>query len=119
LENSLFSGNPDLRLGLNEDLVIGRGGSAGYGAVALEDVNFNDVCRLDHFESERVLEFTPPEGEFVVLNYRVAGEFRVPFRVFSIIDEDLSVARLEVLLKVRVYSLCLALDSTLLACFCF
>ncbi|KAH8091495.1 hypothetical protein JL720_5802 [Aureococcus anophagefferens] len=51
---SYLSGNPELRLALNEDL----------------------SC------------FLPPEGEFVVLNYRCTGDFRAPFRVLPQIEES-------------------------------
>lgn len=97
---SYLSGNPDLRMGLNEDLLIGRN-SGGYGSVTLDDCNFHECVRLDHFDHERTLEFTPPDGEFVVMNYRIAGEFRVPFRIFPIIDESLATSKIEVLIKVR------------------
>ena len=37
---SYLSGNPELRLALNEDLVIGKGGA--YGSVVLDDCNFHE-----------------------------------------------------------------------------
>lgn len=55
---SFLSGNPELRLALNEDLVIGKGGS--YGSVILDDCNFHECVRLDEFESSRTLHFIPP-----------------------------------------------------------
>jgi AP-4 complex subunit mu-1 len=55
---SFLSGNPELRLALNEDLVIGKGGS--YGSVVLDDCNFHECVRLDEFEATRTLHFIPP-----------------------------------------------------------
>lgn len=55
---SFLSGNPELRLALNEDLVIGKGGN--YGSVILDDCNFHECVRLDEFESSRTLHFIPP-----------------------------------------------------------
>ena len=57
---SYLSGNPELRL-----------------ALVLDDCNFHECVRLDDFETSKLLSFVPPEGEFVVLNYRCTGDFRV------------------------------------------
>jgi AP-4 complex subunit mu-1 len=55
---SFLSGNPELRLALNEDLVIGKGSA--YGSVVMDDCNFHECVRLDEFESSRTLHFLPP-----------------------------------------------------------
>lgn len=54
-----------------------------------QDCNFHECAKLDEFESLRQLSFTPPDGEFVLLNYRINAEFRCPFRLFpSVCDID-------------------------------
>lgn len=95
---SYLSGNPELRLALNEDLVVGKGGP-GEG-VTLDDCNFHECVRLDDFETSRLLTFIPPEGEFVALNYRCTGEFRAPFQVMPQIEE-ISPFQLEIAILVR------------------
>lgn len=85
LMKSFLSGNPELRLALNEDLVIGKGSA--YGSVVLDDCNFHECVHLDEFESSRTLHFLPPDGEFALLNYRVTTDFRVPFKIFPMIEE--------------------------------
>jgi AP-4 complex subunit mu-1 len=95
---SFLSGNPELRLALNEDLVIGKG--SGYGSVVLDDCNFHECVRLDEFESTRSLHFIPPEGEFAVLNYRVTGDIRCPFKIFPSIEET-GQYKVEVLCMIR------------------
>lgn len=55
------------------------------------------------FESEKTLVFTPPEGEFALMNYRISSEFHIPFRLVPFIDE-LSGNRLDISLKVFNYS---------------
>ena len=95
---SYLAGNPELRLALNEDLVVGKGGP--YGTVVLDDCNFHECVRLDDFEAQRLLSFVPPEGEFVVLNYRTAGDFRAPFRVLPQIEEA-TPYQLEIIVLVR------------------
>ena len=89
---SYLAGNPQLRLALNEDLVVGKdvprgvygGGNTG---AKVDDMNFNDCVNLTEFETARTLSFIPPDGEFVVLNYRITGEFPTPFRIFPSIEE--------------------------------
>lgn len=97
---SYLSGNPGLRLALNEDLVVGKENAVGYAGVVLDDCNFHECVNLDDFESTRTLALIPPDGEFVVMNYRVTSEFRAPFRVFPTIEES-SPYKVELLLKVR------------------
>jgi len=99
---SYLSGNPGLRLALNEDMVVGRenAGSGGYGGLLLDDCNFHECVNLDDFDGGRTLALIPPDGEFVLMNYRVTSEFRAPFRVYPVVEET-SPYRLELLLRVR------------------
>mmetsp|Transcript_11584 Transcript_11584/g.18380 ORF Transcript_11584/g.18380 Transcript_11584/m.18380 type:complete len:454 (-) Transcript_11584:15-1376(-) len=102
---SYLMGNPDLRLALNEDLVIkgqALGGfHGGYGAVTLDDCNFHECVDLQEFSSMRTLCLSPPDGEVAVMNYRItSGEFRAPFRIYPHV-EQMSKSRIEVTIKVR------------------
>eukprot|EP01009_Symbiontida_sp_KSa7_P000136 NODE_102_length_1455_cov_557.566856_g80_i0.p1 GENE.NODE_102_length_1455_cov_557.566856_g80_i0~~NODE_102_length_1455_cov_557.566856_g80_i0.p1 ORF type:complete len:376 (-),score=60.07 NODE_102_length_1455_cov_557.566856_g80_i0:216-1343(-) len=98
---SFLAGSPELRLGLNEDLVVGKTDSRrGYSTVVLDDCNFHETVDYRDFEVDRTLTFRPPDGEFTVLNYRVTSEFTLPFRVFPFI-EQLGPYKLEVTLKIR------------------
>lgn len=100
---SFLSGNPELRLALNEDLTIGKQSApaaGSYGAVVLDDCNFNPLVNLSEFEHGRVLSFHPPDGEFTVLNYRITGEYRAPFKLFPSIEET-SATKIELAIHVR------------------
>jgi AP-4 complex subunit mu-1 len=99
---SYLAGNPELKLALNEELVVGKGnaGTGGYGAVELDDCNFHECVKLNAFDSQRVLTFVPPDGEFVVMNYRITSDFRTPFRMFPFF-ELVSPYKVEVIVKVR------------------
>lgn len=105
---SYLSGNPEIRLALNEDLSIGTGGSSGYGyggsggmsMVLLDDCNFHESVRLDDFDLDRTLTLVPPDGEFSVMNYRMTQEFKTPFRVFPVIEET-GPFKAELVVKVR------------------
>jgi len=95
---SYLSGNPELRLALNEDLVVGKGGPGG--GVTLDDCNFHECVRLEDFETSRLLTFIPPEGEFIALNYRCTGDFRAPFQVLPQVEE-ISQFQVEIAILVR------------------
>ncbi|KAL2317635.1 hypothetical protein Fmac_031511 [Flemingia macrophylla] len=104
---SYLSGNPEIRLALNDDLSIGGSqgsvygyrSSSGSGTVILDDCNFHESVRLDSFDMDRTLSLVPPDGEFPVMNYRMTQEFRPPFRINALIEEAGSL-KAEVILKV-------------------
>ncbi|CAI0467835.1 unnamed protein product [Linum tenue] len=99
---SYLSGNPEIRLALNEDLAIGTSdyrSSSGSGSVILDDCNFHESVRLDSFDIDRTLSLVPPDGEFPVMNYRMTQEFKPPFRINTLIEEAGSL-RAEVILKI-------------------
>ncbi|XVE95195.1 hypothetical protein REPUB_Repub02eG0075500 [Reevesia pubescens] len=84
---SYLTGNPEIRLALNEDLSIGRGGGSVY-------------VRLDSFDMDRTLALVPPDGEFPVMNYRMTQEFKPPFCINCLIEEA-GHLKAAVILKVR------------------
>eukprot|EP00545_Synedropsis_sp_CCMP1620_P004974 CAMPEP_0119014752 /NCGR_PEP_ID=MMETSP1176-20130426/10363_1 /TAXON_ID=265551 /ORGANISM="Synedropsis recta cf, Strain CCMP1620" /LENGTH=459 /DNA_ID=CAMNT_0006967991 /DNA_START=69 /DNA_END=1445 /DNA_ORIENTATION=+ len=96
---SYLAGNPELRLALNEDLIVGRG-TGQYGSVTVDDIIFNDCVNLTEFDSARTISFVPPDGEFSVLNYRITGEFNAPFRIFPSIEE-IDSKKLEISIMIR------------------
>ncbi|XP_054788925.1 AP-4 complex subunit mu-like [Prosopis cineraria] len=104
---SYLSGNPEIRLALNDDLTIGGGqgptygynSSTGSGAVVLDDCNFHESVRLDSFDMDKTLTLIPPDGEFPVMNYRMTQEFRSPFRINALIEEA-GTHKAEVILKI-------------------
>ncbi|KAK1287526.1 hypothetical protein QJS10_CPB19g01523 [Acorus calamus] len=104
---SYLTGNPEIRLALNEDLSIGRTGASVYdynsssgGVVILDDCNFHESVHLDSFDVDRTLTLVPPDGEFAVMNYRMTQEFKPPFRINALIEEA-GALKAEVILKIR------------------
>ncbi|CAK9234259.1 unnamed protein product [Sphagnum jensenii] len=105
---SYLSGNPEIKVGLNDDISIGHAGSGSYeygagggvGMVLLDDCNFHESVRLDDFELDRTLTLIPPDGEFPIMNYRMTQEFKPPFKVYPVIEEA-GPFKAEVVLKVR------------------
>lgn len=95
---SYLRGNPEIRIALNEDLVVAnREGESGLGSsyssagggvgAILDDCSFHECVRLDDFDSSRTIQMVPPDGEFDVMKYRTTSDFRPPFRLFPQIVE--------------------------------
>eukprot|EP00884_Botryococcus_braunii_P011632 jgi/Botrbrau1/2046/Bobra.0047s0023.1 len=80
-----LSGMPDVRLGLNDKL---------------EDVTFHQCVNLGRFNTEKVVSFVPPDGEFELMKYRCQENIALPFKVLPIINE-LGRTRLEVNVKLK------------------
>lgn len=101
---SYLSGNPPLRVCLNEDLVIsGEGVSNQYSSSSsaiLDDVIFHESADLSEFESNRVLNLIPPDGEFCLMNYRISTVPKLPFRLYPTVD-IISNDRVDVQIAIR------------------
>ena len=95
---SYLLGNPELRLALNDNLIIG--GSGEMGKAAIYDCSFYECVDATNFENTKTLTINPPDGEFLVMNYRIKGEFQTPFRIYTFIDE-LNSFQLQMTLKIR------------------
>jgi AP-1 complex subunit mu len=71
---SQLSGMPTLKLGLNDKVlfeILGKSETAQKKAVELEDVKFHQCVSLEKFRTERTIIFTPPDGAFDLMNYRL------------------------------------------------
>lgn len=53
----------------------------------MESCNFHECVDLELFESQRLLTFKPPDGEFILMNYRAQSVNGVPFRVIPIVED--------------------------------
>jgi AP-4 complex subunit mu-1 len=84
---SYLKANPELKLVLNDDMIIGRPSGYSSGSV-IDDCNFHPSVQSRDFESQRTLFITPPDGEFVVMNYRINTEFSAPFNIYTTIEEN-------------------------------
>eukprot|EP01087_Luapelamoeba_hula_P004597 TRINITY_DN14530_c0_g1_i1.p1 TRINITY_DN14530_c0_g1~~TRINITY_DN14530_c0_g1_i1.p1 ORF type:complete len:446 (+),score=73.19 TRINITY_DN14530_c0_g1_i1:127-1338(+) len=99
--HSYLKGNPEMRLGLNQDLVVGQSSEFRYGGGSTIDaISFHECANISMFEADKTVVFHPPDGEFVVLNYHISQEFPIPFRVQPVI-EDLGEGRVDLIVKIR------------------
>lgn len=70
------------------------------GSVVLDDCNFHECVDTRDFEAMKTVSINPPDGEFLVMNYRINGEYPAPFRIYPFVDEDTGY-RLKFTVKVR------------------
>jgi AP-1 complex subunit mu len=69
---SSLSGMPELKLGLNDKTLFEMTGKQSRNKlIELEDIKFHQCVRLNKFDTERLITFIPPDGEFDLMSYRV------------------------------------------------
>ncbi|KAJ5099548.1 AP-2 complex subunit MU [Penicillium argentinense] len=101
-----LSGTPECKFGLNDRLLLDNGESSGgngsrggfsgaagkatraaAGSVTLEDCQFHQCVKLGRFDSDRIISFVPPDGEFELMRYRATENVNLPFKVHPIVRE--------------------------------
>lgn len=97
---SYLRGNPGLRLVLNDDLTVGKGGAGPPSSVILDDCAFHESVDTRDFDALKTLAIAPPDGEFLVMNYRINGDYQTPYRVYPFIDE-MNSYKLQFTLKIK------------------
>lgn len=71
-----LSGMPECRFGLNDKLLLEKEASTTgvtrkkKAAIQLDDVSFHQCVKLAKFDTDRVVSFVPPDGEFDLMKYR-------------------------------------------------
>ncbi|MES1918832.1 hypothetical protein MHBO_000732 [Bonamia ostreae] len=81
---SYLSGMPELKLGLNDKIMVSRNASKKVSpakGVELDDIKLHQCVRLSRFESDRTISFIPPDGDFDLMTYRLNTHVRPPFSV--------------------------------------
>lgn len=97
-----LSGTPECKFGLNDRLLLDNDGllslpsgnrmgtkatKAAAGSVTLEDCQFHQCVKLGKFDSDRIISFVPPDGEFELMRYRATENINLPFKVHAIVNE--------------------------------
>lgn len=97
-----LSGTPECKFGLNDRLLLDSDGllslpsgnrmgtkatKAAAGSVTLEDCQFHQCVKLGKFDSDRIISFVPPDGEFELMRYRATENINLPFKVHAIVNE--------------------------------
>jgi AP-4 complex subunit mu-1 len=109
---SFLNGCPPVRMLLAENLIVGKEtpipevqDTTGRTLTAddfiiVDDMNFHQCMNLEKFDSDRLLQFNPPEGEFTALNYRITTNFNAPFLIRPMVEEK-SETKIELILQVK------------------
>lgn len=67
-----LTGMPELKLGLNDKTLFEMTGKQSRNKlIDLEDIKFHQCVRLNKFDTERLITFIPPDGDFELMSYRV------------------------------------------------
>lgn len=94
---SYLIGNPSLKLILNEDLTLADSNTPG--SIVLDDCNFHESVQHNEFLTNKALKIMPPEGEFIVMNYRITSDFSAPFKIYPFFETE---SPYKVVLKINV-----------------
>ncbi|XP_016410833.1 AP-4 complex subunit mu-1 [Sinocyclocheilus rhinocerous] len=93
----------EMRIGLNEELSIGKSQLKGYSsAVRVDECRFHQAVKLDEFDTFRILKVCPSQGEQTVMQYQLCDELPCapPFQLFPSVQKDY-VNRVLIFLKLR------------------
>ncbi|XDV54138.1 hypothetical protein PO909_022494 [Leuciscus waleckii] len=93
----------EMRIGLNEELNIGKSQLKGYSsAVRVDECRFHQAVKLDEFDTFRILKVCPSQGEQTVMQYQLCDELLCapPFQLFPSVEKDY-VNRVLIFLKLR------------------
>lgn len=83
-------GCPQIKIMLNNDLVVSQSGEKGYGSnVQLDRCTFHSCVKQEDFTSLKTLTLVPPVGEISALSYTVSGEMSLnqPFSLRSFVGD--------------------------------
>ena len=79
-----LSGMPNVSLGLNDKVLYDQKGKNSYNTtVEMDDLKFHKCVDLNKFESERSIDFVPPDGEFELMSYRLDITVILLYFIFS------------------------------------
>jgi AP-2 complex subunit mu-1 len=97
---------PECRFGLNDKVMMENSIAAGNKPkntlnVQLDDCHFHQCVKLDKFESERTINFIPPDGEFELMKYRTTENITLPFKIRAIVTELPSQNKVEYKISIR------------------
>jgi len=87
-----LTGMPECKFGMNDRISMDKEGALvkksgkGHG-IAIDDCTFHQCVKLGKFDQDRTVSFVPPDGEFVLMQYRTTENIHLPFKVMPIVKE--------------------------------
>ncbi|XP_042620942.1 AP-4 complex subunit mu-1-like isoform X3 [Cyprinus carpio] len=79
-----------MRIGLNEELNTGKSQLKGYSSdVRVDECRFHQAVKLEEFDTFRILNVCPSQGEQTVMQYQLCDELPcAPFQLFPSVQKD-------------------------------
>ncbi len=68
--------------------------------IEMEDVSFHQCVKLSKFESDRIISFVPPDGEFELMSYRLTTAVKPLIWIEAIVESHKN-SRVEYVVKAR------------------
>ena len=68
---SFLSGMPTVTVGLNDKIVLQNLGKDTTNSIEMDDLKFHQCVNKKKYDSQRIIEFIPPDGEFELMSYRL------------------------------------------------
>ena len=98
---TMLSGMPLLKLGLNDKSYFDVSGKKSSGkTVEMDDFKFHNCVNINKFETERVIEFIPPDGFFTLMNYRLNLSIK-PLIWVEVDRKELTPTKMKYLVKAK------------------
>ena len=98
---TMLSGMPLLKLGLNDKAYFEVSGKKASGkTVEMDDFKFHNCVNINKFESDRVIEFIPPDGFFTLMNYRLNLKIK-PLIWVEVERKELASTKMKYLVKAK------------------
>ena len=66
----------------------------------MDDLKFHNSVNMNKFESDRIIEFTPPDGAFQLMSYRLTTQLK-PLIWVEVISNQLSSTKIEYNVKAK------------------
>lgn len=86
---SYLHNHPMLEVVLCDEISIGNNTKGLINLVSnIDDYNFHHSVCSKNFESKKILTLSPPEGEFILMNYKINSDFTPPFKFVTIVEES-------------------------------
>lgn len=96
---TFLSGIPELKLGLNDKIMMSKKKRKKTSKVVeMDDIKFHDCVSLNKFDSDRIISFIPPDGEFILMEYRLQIPVK-PVILFECHKEIMKNSRIEYTIK--------------------
>lgn len=90
---ALLSGMPECKFGMNDKLLMQReppkpGQTNADKGISIDDLKFHQCVKLPKYDKERAITFTPPDGSFELMTYRITENINLPFKIIPVVKVE-------------------------------